>query len=205
MKRPEYLLAVLALALALGSEVARAQVAISTDIGVTLTATPTTGLSTGQPINLTLTATNYGPTSTSILVLDSSMFTNQFENFVTNPSECYLVGTIVDGTSPSSYVSWYVSGLPGSAPFEAGETLTCHFQFALSAQAPAVVPFSFSVSSYDPDINMSNDIGTVVLQRAADPIPALSSMMLWLLAGLLVLVRVLFDAAPCCNSASVRR
>ena len=180
--------ALIAFVLAMGVGVAHAQVAIPTDIGVTLTATPTTGLTTGQPISLTLTVTNFGPTSTSILILDSSMFTNQFVNFVTNPSECYLVATVVDGTTSSTYVSWYVSGLPGSPPFVVGETLTCHFQFALSAQAPAVVPFSFSVSSYDPDINPSNDTGTVTLQRAPTApvaIPLLSPAMMLLLAALL--------------------
>src|SRR5450432_3489793 len=90
------------LALACGAP--RAQVAIQSDIGVTLTATPTTNLTPGQLVSFTLTVTNYGPLPASILVLDSSMFTDEIAGFITNPDECYLVGTIVDGVVPSSYV-----------------------------------------------------------------------------------------------------
>jgi hypothetical protein len=92
---------------------------------------------------------------------------------------------------PFSYVSWYVAGLPGSPDFEVGETLACHFQLSLSAQAPLVWPFSFSVSTYVLDLNPSNDIGTVVLQKTAaasvpTPLPTLSPLSLTLLIGLLI-------------------
>jgi len=183
MKGAMYLL----VALGAGSTgTACGQVALGTDIGVTLTASPTTGVAPGQRISFTLTVANYGPLPAPVLILDSSMFTNQISGFVTNPDECYLVATIVDGTVSSSYVSWFVAGLPGSPDFGVGETLTCHFQFSLSADAPIVWPFSFAVSTYNPDLNPSNDVGTVTLRQRIASVPALSSITLMLLAALLV-------------------
>ena len=186
----------------LGGGVAHAQFPILTDIGVTLTATPTSNLVPGQFVDFTLTVTNYGPQATSLLVLDSSHFTNEIAQFVTNPSECYLVATIADAVEPYAYISWYVAGLPGQTDFLVGETLTCHFQFALSAQAPASWPFTFSVSTFDPDINSANDVGTVTLRRAvaavsATPVPVLSPATWFLLVVLL--------AASACRASYVAR
>jgi len=181
-----------AAAFALASGTVRSQEAIPADIGVTLMASPSAGLVTGQPIDITVTVTNHGPEPATFLVLQSSTFVTQFGGFVTNPSECYLYETVVDAfPTPYYYINWTVAnvlGDPGSSAFNAGDVLTCHFQMALTQQAPAVVSFSFGVSSYFTDINPANDNATVVLRRAVTQIPALSTPTLLLLIALLLAV-----------------
>lgn len=188
-------LAVTAVAL-VGWGVAQAQIAIPSDIGVTLSATPSTNLVTGQPIDVTVSVTNYGPEPAPQIGVVSSTFVNEFGQFVTNPSECFLFVTVVDAVPTAHYyINWDVAnvlGVPGSQPLNAGETRTCHFQFALTSSAPAVVRFSLLVPSFFSDVNPSNDSATVILQRAPHPIPALSTPSLLLLAGFLVLVAAIF-------------
>ena len=185
-----FMLAVTAFALS-GERIAQAQLAIPSDIGVTLSATPSTNLVTGQPIDVTVSVTNYGPQPAPQIGVVSSTFVNEFDQFVTNPNECFLFVTVVDAVPTAYYfINWDVAnvlGVPGSLPLNVGETRTCHFQFALTSRAPALVRFSFLVSSYFTDANPNNDSATVILQRAPRPIPTLSPLSLLLLAGFLVL------------------
>jgi hypothetical protein len=185
-----YMLAVTTVALA-GGGVAHAQIAIPSDIGVTLSAAPNINLVTGQPIDVTISVTNYGPEPAPQIGVVSSTFVNEFGQFVTNPSECFLFVTVVDAVPTAYYyINWDVAnvlGVPGSQPLNVGETRTCHFQFALTSSAPALVRFSFLLSSFFSDVNPNNDSATVILQRAPHPIPTLSSPSLLLLAGFLVL------------------
>ena len=177
-----------ALLLAATLESASAQVALDTDVGVTLVAEPTNGMVSGQYIHFTLSATNYGPHPATVLIIESSEFTNQIAGLISDPNECYLVATIVDGTVSSAYVSWYVAGLSGSPNLQVGETRICHFQIALSAFAPPIWSFSFGVSTYDPDLNAANDVGTVTLRQAMRPVPTLSKALHAILALLLVVL-----------------
>jgi hypothetical protein len=174
------------------AEVAQAQIVLPSDVGVTLTASPTTNLQPGQPIDMTLTVTNYGPAAVPILVLSSSIFVDEMYVASTNPDECYLLLDVIDlsnGTAEYE-LDWTVAGLGGVLPpMPAGLTLTCHFQIALTRSAPSTYNFSFGLPpTYETDPNPSNDRATVTLQRtpAARPtsLPALSTMMLCLLAGL---------------------
>jgi hypothetical protein len=186
LKPPSFVLAAI---FALANSAAYAQAIIPADIGVTLTATPNTGLTTGQSVEITIAVTNYGPAPAPQVGVVSSTFLNQFGSFVTNPAECFLFVTVVDAVpTPYYYINWDVAnvlGVPGSQPLNPGETRTCHFQMALTPAAPAAIPFSFGLSTYFTDINPGNDTGTVILQRAIEPIPALSPAMLLLLAGLM--------------------
>lgn len=172
----------------------QSQEILYTDIGVTLSAAPTTGLRTGQPINVSVTATNYGPTAVPFLELNSSTFVNEFGQFVTNPDECFLFATVVDAVPVAYYyINWDVANVygQGTPPFDVGESKTCHFQMSLTSAAPMSTTFSFGVSTYFSDIDPSNDVGSVTLVRApAAPsqVPATSLSTLVLLFGLIAVL-----------------
>jgi hypothetical protein len=173
---------------------ANAQLTIPADIGVTLSADPSTNLATNQSIHITLAVTNYGPDPAPQVGVVSSNFTNEIGQFVTNPDECFLFLTVVDAfLTAYQFINWDVANvlnMPGSKPLEPGETKTCHFQFALTSQAGPVVPFSFGLPSFFSDINPINDQATVLLQRApprVTPAPALSRWHLVALAMLFAL------------------
>jgi hypothetical protein len=173
------------------AETAHAQLVLPSDVGVTMTASPTTDLQPGQPIDMTLTVTNYGPAAVPILVLDSSVYVDEMYLVSQNAAECYLVLDVADlpnGTE-EFLIQWPVAGLGGVLPPFPTGAITCHFQITLTPSAPSRYSFSFGLSSsFEIDPNPSNDRATVVLQRAPPPpvlVPALSRAMLLLLAGLL--------------------
>jgi hypothetical protein len=157
---------------------------VPSDIAVTLTATPTTNLVPGQRIFFTLTVTNLGPATVHNLIVQSSPIYGEFD-ISTGTVDCQYMGLqVVDDVTDFYYLYvWYLAGFSGDFP--AGETRTCHISFLITAQAPAVTPFSFGLPYYYVDINPTNDIATVFLQRTVDAVPALSPMMLGLLAAVL--------------------
>lgn len=63
----------------------------------------------------------------------------------------------------------------------------CHFTLTVTPTFPLTYPFTVSLRTLWTDPNPSNNIATVILQRAIDSIPALSSTMLLLLLGALAL------------------
>lgn len=186
MNTIRYLLAaVLAIA---ADSVCSGQTILPSDVGVSLTATPSTNLVPGQPIGLVLTVTNYGPSPITELTLFSSIFVDEFHLISEDLNECNLLLIVEDlKTGGFDYFTdWNVSGAAGPPPLAVGETRTCHFQLALTAQAPAVMPYSFGLPSGISDPNPSNDRATVQLQQAPPPPPesilTLSPAMLLLLA-----------------------
>jgi hypothetical protein len=171
-------------------ETAQANIVLPSDVGVTLTASPTTNLQPGQPIDMTLTVTNYGPADVPDLFVQSSVFVDEMYFVSMNPDECFLITDVGDG--PNGYeflVEWWLAGLDVYPPLPSGATATCHFQIALTQRAPPTYQFSFGLSpTYETDPNPANDVATVTLQRAPPPppapLPTLSNWMLLLLAGL---------------------
>jgi len=164
----------------------RAQQQIPADIGVTMTASPSTGLHTGQVIDITLTATNSGPDPADQLELESSWFYHEFAITQIDLVACYQFGGAMSESEPHPWfvAFWILSGVPGTGmqPLAVGETRTCYFQLVLMADAPAVTPFTFGVSTYFSDINPSNNSATVYLRRAVPSIPLLG------MSGMLLLV-----------------
>lgn len=155
------------------------------DIAVTFTATPSDQLSPGEPIDFVLTASNLGDVPVTFVVLRSSFFLHEIQAI--SQQDCILVTTVADGDDFFVYYfSWYVAGAVGGPPLEAGESRTCHFQMALTSEAPAVFPFTFGyVSDSPPDSNPDNDQATVILRRgdiAPVAIPMLSPAFLLILA-----------------------
>jgi hypothetical protein len=157
---------------------------VPSDIAVTLTATPTVNLMPDQRIAFTLTVTNLGPATVNDLIVQSSPIYGEFD-LSTGTVDCqYMALEVADNPTDFYYrFVWYLAGFSGDFP--AGETRTCHISFLITAQAPAVTPFTFGLPYYYVDINPSNDSATVFLQRAIDPIPALSPAMLLLLASMM--------------------
>jgi hypothetical protein len=177
--------------LAITTEVAQAGIIdIPSDIGVTLTASPTTDLLPGQPIDMTLSVTNYGPESEPIVIVSSTVFVDELNVVETNFDECAIqlvVGDLANGDYDYR-IDWTVAGLGGVAPpIAAGETRICHFGIALTQHAPSPYTFAFDLV-YVSDPNPGNDNAAVVLTRAAapppQPVPTLSTAMLGLLAAL---------------------
>ncbi|HET8942309.1 MAG TPA: hypothetical protein VFN13_10020 [Rudaea sp.] len=176
--------------LAVGIQAAHAQIVLPSDVGVTMTALPSSNLQPGQQIDITLNVTNFGPTDVPTLILDSSIFVDEFHVVSVNASECNLVVLVIDlanGTAEYQ-LDWDVAGLGYYPPLLAGVTLTCHFQIALTQFAPSNYTFSFGLpATFESDSNPTNDRATVTLQRGPTPppptpLPALSVSMLGCLA-----------------------
>lgn len=170
---------------------------IPSDIGVTLAASPTTNLRPSQPIDMTLSVTNFGPNTEPLVVVSSTVFVDEMSVVSTNFDEC-LLQLIVGDLSNGGYdyrINWDVAD-PDSPPIAAGETRTCHFQIALSQHAPSPYTFGFNLF-YVFDPNPRNDSASVVLERAVEApasVPALSNAMLGLLAALCAGVARLADS-----------
>jgi Domain of unknown function DUF11 len=180
---------ILAWALAMCGHAHAGNMDLPTDIGVTMTANPSTNLEPGQIVDVFLTVTNYGPQTANVLVLDSSYFNHEFIISYVDPITCpEFVGAVADGIQPSTVLFWYVSGIPGvgTHPLAVSETRTCHLQLTMTTYAPPVTPFSFGVSGYDPDLNPANSSATVYLSQAVPTVPSLdgfAAMLLMMLLG----------------------
>ena len=151
--------------------------------------TQTSQLAVGQPVDVTITVTNYGPNPAPILGLYSSPYTNAIQAKGISSSECVFVGAVLDGAVPASVLYWYVAGIANQSTLGVGETRSCHIQLSLSALAPAApLPFSFIVGgtgAIPPDLNPANDVSTITLQLAAAPVPDVSKVVELLLIGFL--------------------
>lgn len=155
-----------------------------------MTASPSTNLQPGQPIDLAVTVTNYGPDSLPVLVVSSSYFVDEFRAISNDLDECYLSLLVIDlsdGTAEYE-IDWWLAGLGFLPPFSVGSA-TCHLQIALTPSAPSSYSLSFGLPpGFETDSNPSNDVATVTLHRAPPPpaasVPALSAWMLLLLAGM---------------------
>jgi len=186
MNALRYLLAAASLA-SVAAHAAAPPIIVPSDIAVTLTATPTVNLVPGQRIYFTLTVTNLGPATVTDLIVESSPIYGEFDPSSGTVDCQYMAAQVVDTATDFYYLYvWYLAGFSGDFP--AGEMRTCHISFLITAQAPAVTPFTFGLPYYYVDINPSNDTATAFLQRAVEPIPVvpvLSPAMLVLLASLL--------------------
>jgi hypothetical protein len=165
--------------------------AIPADIGVTMTATPSTGLHTGQAIDIAITATNYGPQAADHLELSSAYYWNEYAITQIDAVACYqFAGAIGEGPGHPWYIdSWIIAGVPdtGMQPFAVGESRTCHFQLTLMAAAPAVTAYTFGVPTFFSDINPANNVATVYLQRALAAVPIFGRSSIFLLVALVTL------------------
>ena len=164
---------------------------VPADISVHLSAEPSSGLVTGQPITLTMSVTNHGPNRANTLEISSSEFTNEF-NLAMAHTDCQGLGLVVanGGSASYYYYTWWVTI---NNALEAGETRSCHLILPLSSSAPSIWTFSFYLPAFFIDTNPANNASAVTLRRALGattpiPIPALSPIVLVLLVGLLAMI-----------------
>ncbi len=187
-----------ALALLLGSayadQVFCGEIPLPSDVSVSLTAEPNTGLETGDTITFGVSVTNLGPEPIDAFVVSSSFFHDEFDVYSLTVKECEggpFSAVVVDyiGGGWDYYLHWYPA-LPPSPMLDVGETLRCRFSLSLTDTAPAVYPFSFDLGGSFVDLDPSNNAATVTLRRAAPagaatPVPMLSPLALSILATLL--------------------
>lgn len=166
---------------------------LPSDVSVSLTAEPSTGLESWDAITFTVSVTNLGPESLDRLGVSSSFFHDQLDVFSLVIDECEggpFGAAVVDYIGGYDYYVFWYPVFPSTPALNVGETLTCRFSMALTDTAPAVYPFSFDLGGSLVDLDPSNNIATVVLRRAAPaadatPIPTLSPIALFVLAVLL--------------------
>jgi hypothetical protein len=176
---------------------------LPSDVGVALQAFPSDDLQPGQPVDMAFSVTNNGDEEVPVLITASSRYVDELTIVSVNSDECLLT-VLEEKLSNGGYdylMEWFVSGPPPNfdLPLEPGETRTCHFQIALTRNAPPAFDFSFGLAKGFHDPDPSNDRATVVLHRATaapTPVPALSAAMLWLLAALSASVGVFALGAP---------
>ena len=164
---------------------AEAQFTVPADVSVSLVATPSVGLETGQPFTLTLSVTNHGPDPVDLLLLTSAEFRDEFDSSVATNDCTDLAVVVYDGKS-YYYKFWWFPTTEGV--LEVGATRTCHITLGLSSLAPDTFEFGFEVSPSFQDFDPSNNSASVTLRRAsATELPALSIPALLVLLGTLAL------------------
>ena len=155
---------------------------LPSDVSVTLSASPASGLAVDEIIHLQLSITNNGPDPLHKVIVVSSHFYDQFD-LGASSNDCFMNFAVDDDGTPFSYLHiWFVTLYSDLA---VGETRTCHIQMALSPQAPPVTALTFGLLSSFIDSDSTNDQQTVFLRRALDSIPTTSHQTLLILAGLL--------------------
>jgi len=176
--------------IALSGEGMSQTVVVLSDVSVTFTAVPTSGLVVGQPIDFTLTVTNIGPNQINDLLVESSNFVFEFGAFSQVTGDCFLLTRVSDTTTGFFYnLDWFVTGSStGSKPLAVGQTVTCHFRTSLSSSAPTTTLFSFGLPSYYTDVNPANSRATVTLQEVLPVVPTISRLAEMLLGALLLAV-----------------
>ncbi|UXI66155.1 hypothetical protein [Tahibacter amnicola] len=162
---------------------------LPSNVAVAFSASPTTGLNSGDQIRFEVLATNLGPQTLNGLAITSSDFTNEFEFGATSVDCAGVVLQVSDGLPGPHYnIVWYAALLP-DRPLAVGQTTRCAFTLTLSRNAPIRLPFSFSLPDYyvEPDPNdTANNSGTVVFEQVIPSLPATSPVALTVLLVLLL-------------------
>lgn len=139
---------------------------VDADIGVTLSASPTSNLVPGQTVDLSLTATNYGPGVADVLTLQSSDILASLQ-FVHGSSDCGIVPvTFADdqGRPTSQVLRW--NAVIGPPYFNAGDTVHCHLQALVLPTAPKQFTLSVGIP-FLTDLNSANDTASVAFTLSA--------------------------------------
>ncbi|UXI70316.1 hypothetical protein [Tahibacter amnicola] len=171
---------------------ARAQfVVLPSDIGVQLSASPTSDLSPGDQVSFRLSLTNHGP---AIVTGVSLISTNYYLEFDRNVYVANCPGLVVspadDISDPHYNLFWFATTFGG--PFAVGETRHCDFALLVTSQAPQLTALGFGLSPFYseyPAGNPNNNAATVLITRGLSTvsIPATSTLTL-IVIGALVLI-----------------
>lgn len=167
-------LSIVALLICACGPVSAQPVLLPSDLAVSLTAHPDSGLLPGQATTLTLSVTNHGPVVLELFELASSPIFSEFD-LTTAWTDCpVLILTVVDLFDGFYY---YYSWLPvWKTPLAVDETRECHLRLPATTALPSMMPLSFGLADYWTDPNPGNNEATVVIRRAAEPtaVPTLS-------------------------------
>jgi hypothetical protein len=142
---------------------------LPSDLVVTMTANPDSGLVPHQMFELTIAVTNRGPENIHTLGLYSSYFSDEFALSLAS-NDCGLSFAVLDGDDWWAYA--YLWSPNRNSDLAVGQTKTCHLKLALSLEAPPTVAFTFTLPSDYVDPDPSNDHATVYLHRDVSPVPA---------------------------------
>jgi hypothetical protein len=166
-------------------------VVLPSDVSVALTAEPSTNLQSGQRVTFTISVTNHGPEPVDRLAIGSSPIYDELDVFTASSSDCEgdIILAVADLENTFYFLYTYYAAFQES-PLAVGETRNCHLSLDFTEWAPSVFPVTFAMSSFETDIDPSNNSATVFLRRpiAVTSIPTLSPTWLVLLAGLLAAV-----------------
>lgn len=199
MKRAWALLLGLLLAGAIANDSIAGSVLLPSDVSVSLTAAPSSNLSAGQRITMVISVTNNGPDPVDRVVLTSSAIYNELDT-TTASADCAgtLVIAVVDLGS-SFYYMYTWSAAAAATPIAPGDSRNCTLNIDYTAMAPPVFPVTFGFPTWLSDPNPSNDTATVLLSGAiaqpSEPVPALSTRAMILLALLIASMAVTHRAA----------
>jgi hypothetical protein len=196
--------------LAASARLAIAQpVPLYTDVAVTLGATPTRNLSTGDTITFTTTITNNGPVAVGYVAIIGPQIFSEFYNPTSAWNDCGLMTTTGDSEfGPFWVIEWFPDGL-GEAPLAVGETRTCHFTLAVAPAFPGTYSFTMMLPDYWSDIDPGNDQATVILSRAITTVPMLDRWVFMMLGALVAIFGSIVSRPPAhvlsANTACGRR
>jgi hypothetical protein len=168
---------------ALSCSVASA-LALDTDIAVALSASPTTGLHSGDVVTFTWSVTNHGPNPAPLFGVLSSEIRDEFD-VRRQASDCSdMTRAVGDGGNFVVYsYFWYPTRQRDLA---VGETVRCHLSLPLGDAAPLRTTFAIQMPPFELDRDLGNNLSSVVLERAEAEVPLLAAPARWgLFVGLL--------------------
>lgn len=177
----------------MAATVAHAQSVLPTDIAVRMTASQTENLVIGEPIDFHVFVTNNGPEPVSEFVLISTDLRDEFNISTAQAVKCRVLGVQVAEPPDPHYNYWWFPALT-QPPLAVGETRECHLRLALFDLAPDEFIFGFGLAYFQEDLDASNNIRSVILRRGQVvpvAVPALSTTLLLVLAGLIAAFSVL--------------
>jgi hypothetical protein len=161
---------------------------LPSDVQVSLGASKTRDIRSGDAITFTMTVRNNGPSTLGYFAITGPNVFRQFYYPGTNWNDCELLTDTGDSDfGPFWLLVWLPSGWSIENPVAPGETRTCHFTLTVAPGLPPDYVFKVELNSYFTDLNSTNNAAQVRLQRTVTAIPALSSRALVVLALLIVL------------------
>jgi len=161
---------------------------LPSDVQVSLGANETRDIRTGDAITFTMTVRNNGPSTLGYFAITGPEVFTQFYNPATTWNDCELLTSTGDSDyGPFWLLEWFPSGLSLEKPVAPNEIRTCHFTLVVAPGLPPEYVFKVELGSYFTDLNSTNNVAQVRLQRAFTSVPALSLPALVFLASLILI------------------
>src|SRR5262249_539770 len=130
-----------------------AQVVLQSDVAVSLSATPSIA-APGQPIHITVTVQNLGPSVlTHFPVSSSNIYPDQLGVDLSQEDCKDFYTSVTDGATSFWYNEVWTPtdttpSMRGNFPLAVGESRSCHFNISLLLTAPSQLSFDFHLASF---------------------------------------------------------